>query len=145
MRIEDESATTTEVICPAGYVIDAPKLDAKGRPEGRGTLHFAPGQQVFVMPMHGYDIAHYERAQVAGYHREDGRLCVLWIDLRRLKDFAAVVVEDKKIRHQIRLKQSNSSVKPWTPEEAHRFAEWRNGEEKTDWEGVVWENASHSS
>lgn len=129
-------------LCPVGFVVDAPKLNSKGKEECRGTKHFAPGEKVYVLPMKSYDIAHYERTEVAGYHREDGKLSVVWIDLRRLENFNIDEIDDSDLVRVFNHKLGNSSAKPWTTSEAKQFINWRNRIEAPDWEEKNQKNVS---
>ena len=119
--------------CPVGFVIDAPKLDGKGRDDGRGTKHFAPGEKVYILPMQSYDVAHYERAKVAGYHRTDGKVSIVWIDLRRLENFKTEVVSDSEIIAIISELQQDSKIKAWEEQTANDFVTWRNEIDVKDW------------
>ena len=120
-------------ICPVGYVIDAPKLDGKGHEECRGTRHFKPGEKIYILPMHSYDIAHHERAEAAGKHRNDGKFALVWIDLRRLEKFDVDQVKDSDLTKIFKNKLECSTAESWTASEAREFANWRNQLEVPDW------------
>ena len=119
-------------ICPIGFVIDAPKLDGKGCLDGKGVKHFASNQKVYILPMHSYDVAYCERVKVAGYHR-DGKISVVWLDLRRLEKFASEEVNDPEIRSIISELQKNNEIKTWKVEIANEFIDWRNKVDAKDW------------
>jgi len=120
--------------CPSAVIIDAPKLSSKGIEECRGTKHFAPNEKVYFLPMHSYDIGHYERAVVIGRHRNDGYWSSVWIDLYRVKDFKVEMASDPELISFIEKRESEANISPWTIESVQQFCEWRNKVEPKDWE-----------